>query len=118
MFKMAVEHQIREFHQGYNFLLRAFFIFLSVLGIEVGDLEYPPTPGAARILESVVIDADQSRRLRLLVKLYFYFFNQRRIHINKILGSILYLLIQASLVQAQQTYILPDDALSKSLNGS
>ena len=51
---MAVEHQNREFHQGYNFLLRAFFIFLSVLGIEVGDLEYPPSPSAAIILDSVV----------------------------------------------------------------
>ena len=47
---MAVAHQEREFHQGYNLLLRAFFFLLPLLGIEVGDLECPPTPGTARIL--------------------------------------------------------------------
>ena len=98
-------------------MLRVFFFLLPLLNVEVGDLEYPPTPSHARILDEVLIDTDPSRRLKKLVRFCFQIFSLRHMDINKQLGTIMYLLLQASLVQAQ-VHHLDQDAIGKIMNNS
>ena len=73
----------REFSEGYNLLLRVFFFLLPLLNVEVGDLEYPPTPSQIRILDEVLNDSNPRKRLKKLVRFCFQYFSLQHININK-----------------------------------
>ena len=71
----------REFQQVYKVLLKAFFIFLSVLGIDISDLDYPLSEGLTMILDSV-INSEPNDKLKLLLRFCIQYFNLRNIPIN------------------------------------
>ena len=109
----------REFQHVYKVLIKAFFIFLSTLGINISDLDYPPTQSSIMILDTV-LNSEPSDKLRLLLRFCIQYFKLRNIPINKRLGCILYLLIQCSVVQGQRNmYTINEDKLGELIgNGS
>ena len=88
----------REFKQIFRVLFKNFFIFLSVLGIDISNLEYPPSESQIMILNTV-LDSDSSYKLRVVIRFCIRYFNLRNIPLNKRLGCILYLLIQCNAVE-------------------
>ena len=63
----------RELQQIFKILLKIFFIFLSVLGIDISDLDFPPSEGQIMILDSV-FDSDVSDRLRVVIRFCVRYF--------------------------------------------